>query len=170
MRVHGSGQTLAVWLTGTLTVIVFALLYAPVFISMLFSLVEIRQGKILWETLSFSPYLTIWSNTSVTDALRNKLKQVGASRVLGHEVNAIEDIPTLVDADFGVGVWPANRGYDRDLLITYIDGYQMSRWVQVYTVFGRAHSAAARTLINLLRARDWSRLPQHDVAPTELVA
>jgi len=71
MRIHGSGQTLAVWLTGTLTVIVFALLYAPVFISMLFSLVEIRQGKILWETLSFGPYLTLWSNTSVTDALRN---------------------------------------------------------------------------------------------------
>ena len=107
---------------------------------------------------------------AITDALRTKLKQVGASRVLGHEVNAIEDIRTLVDADFGVGVWAANRGYDRDLLITYIDGYQMSRWVQVYTVFGRAHSAAARTLINLLRARDWSRLPQHDVAPTELVA
>ena len=67
----GSGQNLAVWLTGTLTVIVFALLYAPVFISMLFSLVEIRQGKILWETLSFSPYVTLWSNTSVTDALPN---------------------------------------------------------------------------------------------------
>lgn len=62
---------LAVWMTGTLTVIVFILLYAPVFISMLFSLVEIRQGKILWETLSFSPYATLWSNASVVDALSN---------------------------------------------------------------------------------------------------
>jgi ABC-type spermidine/putrescine transport system permease subunit II len=65
------GHKLAVWVTGTLTVIVFVLLYAPVFISMLFSLVEIRQGKILWETLSFSPYVTLWSNASVTNALSN---------------------------------------------------------------------------------------------------
>ena len=68
---QSGGQKIAVWVTGTLTVIVFALLYAPVFISMLFSLVEIRQGKILWETLSFSPYVTLWSNTSVVDALTN---------------------------------------------------------------------------------------------------
>lgn len=106
----------------------------------------------------------------ITDALRTKLKQVGTSRVIGHEVSAIEDIPPLVDANFGVGVWPTDRGYDRDLLITHVDGFQMSRWVQVYTVFGRAHSAAARTLMNLLRARDWSRLLQHDATPTELVA
>jgi ABC-type spermidine/putrescine transport system permease subunit II len=71
MTVQSRGQRVAVWLTGTLTVIVFSLLYAPVFISMLFSLVEIRQGKILWETLSFTPYVTLWSNTSVVDALTN---------------------------------------------------------------------------------------------------
>ncbi|WP_373502664.1 ABC transporter permease [Aestuariivirga sp.] len=71
MTVQSGGQKIAVWVTGTLTVIVFVLLYAPVFISMLFSLVEIRRGKILWETLSFSPYVTLWSNTSVIDALTN---------------------------------------------------------------------------------------------------
>lgn len=68
---QGTGHRVAVWLTGTLTAAVFILLYAPVFISMLFSLVEIRQGRILWDTLSFSPYVTLWSNTSVVDALTN---------------------------------------------------------------------------------------------------
>ena len=34
-------------------------------------LVEIRQGKILWETFSFSPYVTLWSNPSVLSALSN---------------------------------------------------------------------------------------------------
>lgn len=42
---QGTGHRVAVWLTGTLTAAVFILLYAPVFISMLFSLVEIRQGQ-----------------------------------------------------------------------------------------------------------------------------
>lgn len=55
---------------------------------------------------------------AITEALRLKLKQEGAARVLAHEVDAIDDIPTLVKSDFGVGVWPIERGYDRDLLIT----------------------------------------------------
>jgi ABC-type spermidine/putrescine transport system permease subunit II len=56
---------------GILTAAVFIILYAPVIISVLFSLVQIRQGQILWETLSFSPYVTLWSNPSVISALSN---------------------------------------------------------------------------------------------------
>lgn len=56
---------------GILTGIIFMVLYAPVITSVLFSLVEIRQGKVLWETLSFSPYVTLWSNPSVIAALSN---------------------------------------------------------------------------------------------------
>jgi ABC-type spermidine/putrescine transport system permease subunit II len=56
---------------GILTAAVFAVLYAPVIISVLFSLVEIRQGRVLWETLSFRPYVTLWSNPSVLAALSN---------------------------------------------------------------------------------------------------
>jgi ABC-type spermidine/putrescine transport system permease subunit II len=86
MTMQSKGHKIAVWMTGTLTVIVFTLLYAPVFISMLFSLVEIRQGKILWDTLSLSPYVTLWSNTSVIDALTNTaivaIVSVAASSVL----------------------------------------------------------------------------------------
>ncbi len=56
---------------GILTAAVFVVLYAPLFISFLFSLVEINQGKIMWETLSFAPYVTLWSNPSVMSALSN---------------------------------------------------------------------------------------------------
>lgn len=58
-------------LTGLVTILIFAVLYAPVFISVLFSLVEIKQGKILWDTFSLSPYRTLWSNPSVVSALTN---------------------------------------------------------------------------------------------------
>ena len=47
------------------------MLYAPVVISVLFSLVEIRRGKIFWETFSFGPYFTLWSNPSVLSAPSN---------------------------------------------------------------------------------------------------
>jgi ABC-type spermidine/putrescine transport system permease subunit II len=66
-----SGERLALWVTGLLTFSVFIILYSPLFISMLFSFVEIRKGHILWETLSITPYMTLWSNTSVTDSLTN---------------------------------------------------------------------------------------------------
>ena len=66
-----AGEHWAHRLTGLMTILIFTVLYAPVFISVLFSLVEIKQGKILWETFSFSPYLTLWSNPSVISALSN---------------------------------------------------------------------------------------------------
>jgi ABC-type spermidine/putrescine transport system permease subunit II len=66
-----SAEKAAMWGAGFVTVLVFAVLYAPVFISVLFSLVEIRQGKIHWETFSVAPYATLWSNPSVIDALSN---------------------------------------------------------------------------------------------------
>ncbi len=69
MRTPGEIWTLRI--TGLITVLVFAVLYAPVLLSALFSVVEIQQGRILWETLSFAPYLTLWSNSSVIDALSN---------------------------------------------------------------------------------------------------
>lgn len=58
-------------LAGLLTVMVLLVLYAPVFISAIFSLIEVKDGRILWETFSFRNYITMWSNPSVIDALTN---------------------------------------------------------------------------------------------------
>jgi ABC-type spermidine/putrescine transport system permease subunit II len=69
MRLPGDRR--AELVTGILTAVVFAILFAPVIIGVLFSLVEIRQGKILWETFSLAPYATLWSNPSVLSALTN---------------------------------------------------------------------------------------------------
>lgn len=71
MTMRAEGDRLPLWITGMVTGLVFILLYSPVFISLLFSIVEIRQGKILWETLSFKHYVTLWSNPSVMGALSN---------------------------------------------------------------------------------------------------
>ncbi|MDP9138838.1 MAG: ABC transporter permease [Pseudomonadota bacterium] len=68
---RAGGERRAEIAAGFLTAAVFAVLYAPLVLSALFSLVEIRQGTIRWETLSFRPYLTLWSNPSVLSALSN---------------------------------------------------------------------------------------------------
>ena len=65
-----------------MTVLVFAVLYAPLFVSLLFSLVEIKRGVIQWDTLSFSPYLTLWSNASVISALSNTAQVAVVSVVI----------------------------------------------------------------------------------------
>jgi DNA-binding transcriptional LysR family regulator len=99
-------------------------------------------------------------NCTLTEALLAKLREMGATHITKHEVSLIDDIPGLVQANFGVGIWPVTRKFDGDLLVNNVHGLALSRWVQVYTVFGRKLSVAAMTLTTLLRSRDWS-----DMAP-----
>jgi DNA-binding transcriptional LysR family regulator len=106
----------------------------------------------------------------VTRALREMLASSGANRLLGYEVGGLDDIRALVGANLGVGVWPVGSGPLPDLLVSYIDGYPMSRWIQIYTVFGRQRSSAAQTMIKLLRANDWSALAPKALRHLEAVA
>jgi ABC-type spermidine/putrescine transport system permease subunit II len=68
---RSKSERMAELAAGALTGVVFVILYAPLIIGVLFSVVQIRQGKILWETFSVSPYVTLWSNESVLSALSN---------------------------------------------------------------------------------------------------
>ncbi len=65
------GDRIAEYAAGGLTALVLLVLYAPILVSAVFSVVEIRRGEILWETFTFRHYVTLWSNASVTDALVN---------------------------------------------------------------------------------------------------
>ena len=56
---RSTGERVAELAAGLLTAIVFVILYAPLIIGVLFSVVQIKQGKILWETFSVSPYVTL---------------------------------------------------------------------------------------------------------------
>ena len=93
---------------------------------------------------------------SLTEMLLEKLKELGAPDLVKHEVAQIDDIPDLVQANFGVGIWPSARKLNGNLVVNHLQGVDMIRWIQVYTVFGRKHSVAAKTLTGLLRAKDWS--------------
>jgi DNA-binding transcriptional LysR family regulator len=96
-----------------------------------------------------------WANCTLTDALVARLGDLGIKTISRHEVSLVDDVPELVRANFGVGLWPLTRKFEGNLLVSHIEGVSTSRWVQVYTVFGRRLSPAAGTLITLLRAHDW---------------
>ena len=68
---HTRGERIAERMALLLTAVTFLVLYAPVIVSAVFSVVELRRGKILWETFTFNYYVTLWSNASVMDALTN---------------------------------------------------------------------------------------------------
>ena len=81
-------------------------------------------------------------------------------RILSH----IDDLPALVAANFGVGIWPVARKVNTDLRVCQIIGVDMSRWINIYTVSGRQRTAAAAALQGLLRAMHW---PEVNEASTQ---
>lgn len=96
------------------------------------------------------------SHCPLADEIQNRLKAIGIAAPAKHEVAVLDDLPALVRANFGVGIWPKARGVASGLTLAAIPGLETSRWIRVYTVAGRQHSAAATALTSLLRARDWS--------------
>jgi ABC-type spermidine/putrescine transport system permease subunit II len=69
--VRSTSERAAEVCAGLIALIVLAILYAPVFVSAMFSVVETERGAPRWETFTFQSYVTLWSNESVIDALRN---------------------------------------------------------------------------------------------------
>jgi len=67
----GTGERAADLCTGLLAFAVLAVLYAPVIISALFSVVDIRNGHIEWASFSLSRYVTLWDNPTIVTALAN---------------------------------------------------------------------------------------------------
>ena len=92
----------------------------------------------------------------MTDALVERLLELGVTSIVKHEVPLIDDLTGLVRANFGVGVLPIAKRMPDDLCIGELHDLQLTRWMHVYTVAGRPRSTAAMTLKNLLRAKDWS--------------
>lgn len=70
---------------GLFTALVLLVLYSPVLINALFSAVALDDGQIQWDSFSFAPYRTVWSDPDVISALRNTsavaLVAVGAATV-----------------------------------------------------------------------------------------
>jgi DNA-binding transcriptional LysR family regulator len=78
-----------------------------------------------------------------------------ASRKGGHEAWSDADMAALVGAGLGVAIVPRSFPRPKSLAATPIEDFDLRRTVSAFGVAGRARSAPATTLINLLRAADW---------------
>ena len=58
-------------IAGLFTALVLLVLYSPVLINALFSVVALDDGQIQWESFSLAPYRAVWSDPDVISALRN---------------------------------------------------------------------------------------------------
>ena len=91
----------------------------------------------------------------MTDRLVDAIRMASSTEIVRHEIPLIDDLAGLVRAGFGIGVVPFERHIADDLRIVGINGLDLSRWIHAITVAGRPQSAAAGTLVNLLRVRRW---------------
>jgi ABC-type spermidine/putrescine transport system permease subunit II len=65
------GERVVELIAGLFTTLVLLVLYLPVLINALFSVVQSQDGQIVWDSFSLAPYGSVWSDADVTAALRN---------------------------------------------------------------------------------------------------
>ena len=75
-----------------------------------------------------------------------------------HRVAAEHDTIPLLRANLGIAIMPASAARSEGLRHLHVKGCEFERSVALYGVAGRRRSPVATTLVNLLRATDWSRL------------
>lgn len=74
-----------------------------------------------------------------------------------HEVESEPDLIDLLEANLGISIAPASTVRTTNLRAIELDGLAVNRTVLVYSVAGRQRSQVCTTLLNLLRAADWSK-------------
>lgn len=96
------------------------------------------------------------ANCSTADTVVSHLQGAGVKGISRHEVPLIEDLTALVRSQFGIGLLPKGRCKVDELRFAEIEGVDLIRPINLYTVAGRRQSTAVTTLKTLLRANDWS--------------
>jgi hypothetical protein len=91
-----------------------------------------------------------------SDACETLLEAVGVNLANCHDVASERDAIRLIEAGFGVGIFPASVRIGKGLKkIKLADPFE--RTVRIYTVAGRQRSQVLTGLTNLLRSADWTR-------------
>ncbi|MGQ0673769.1 MAG: LysR family transcriptional regulator [Hyphomicrobium sp.] len=83
------------------------------------------------------------------------LATAGVETSTTHDVGSDADFMAMLAAGLGVGFAPESASRSDELMPVVVDGFDIDRTVSVYAVSGRQRSAAASTLIKMLRAATW---------------
>jgi hypothetical protein len=89
------------------------------------------------------------------EQLATVLHGAGVGRSGNHEIVSERDLAGLLRTNIGIGIVPASSATLPGVRGVHINGLELNRTVYLYGVAGRARSAAASTLMKLLRAADW---------------
>jgi DNA-binding transcriptional LysR family regulator len=74
----------------------------------------------------------------------------------GHEVTSERDLITLLEADLGIAFAPLSTSCPQTLKQLPVKGMELRRTVYLYGVAGRQRTAAASTVLKMLRAANWN--------------
>lgn len=103
-----------------------------------------------------SEILLLDTGCEMAEELKARLAANGVLDTAAHEAATQEDLLTLVKANVGVGIIPAGAVETSGLRRIKLEGLNLSRVVSVYVVAGRRRAIACATLLNMLRAANWS--------------
>lgn len=92
------------------------------------------------------------------DDLAGLLRAAGIEQNVGDHILSDQDMLSVLEANVGAAIMPESARNGGSVRGIGIDGITLRRPVLLYAVSGRARSAAATGLMNLLRAADWSTL------------
>jgi DNA-binding transcriptional LysR family regulator len=108
-------------------------------------LVEIRDEKIIRRAHCES--------VGELDAMLKELGLIDAQR---HEAHSEADVASLLTAGVGVAIVPVSSPLHASIRRVPLEGFDYKRSVGAYAVAGRPRCAPAGTILNMLRASDWS--------------
>jgi DNA-binding transcriptional LysR family regulator len=91
------------------------------------------------------------------EEFREMLRGLNFDLEHSHEIGAEADLLALIEANIGVGLMPRSSASPPTLSRSPVSGLSLRRTVYLYGVAGRERTAAASTLMKMLRASDWSR-------------
>ncbi len=115
----------------------------------------VRQNEVEIKHLAGERFLNL-VGCELAQAQRDYLSAHDITSISTHEVETDHDLVALLEANAGVSVMPASAPTSPKLCHVMVRDWKMTRDVSVYGVCGRQRSPVAATLVNLLRASDWS--------------
>jgi DNA-binding transcriptional LysR family regulator len=114
------------------------------------------RNRVEFDQLS-DERLLVHAECEMAEELSLRLCGRGITTAGAHQVTTDHDLLALLEANLGVAIVPASATRSERLRSVPLEGLDLSRTVAVYGIAGRKRSSVATTLLNLLRAADWSR-------------
>ena len=88
--------------------------------------------------------------------IQDYIDKTGGMPMAQHKVGSEHDLVALIESNLGIGIVPRSSAQPSNVACLGLEGLDVTRTVSVYGVAGRQRSAAASTLIKMLRAADWT--------------